>query len=77
MLTVCDLSRLNRATLEPEGIHTVGGMHEGGKGVKKEKCNGHNIHLDLIIPRLQLPTVTHALAPTCHSYSSSELSLTL
>ena len=55
MLTVCDLSQLNRATLEPEGIHTGGAVYEGGKGVKKErvsKCNGHNIHLDPIIPRL-------------------------
>ena len=45
MLTVCDLSQLNRTTLEPEGIHTGGGVYEGGKGVKEErvsKSNGHN-----------------------------------
>ena len=44
MLIVCDLSRLDRATLEPEGIHTGGRVYEGGKGVKKErvsKCNGY------------------------------------
>ena len=54
MLTVCDLSRLNRATLEPEGIQTGGAVHEGGKGVKEErdsKYNGRNIPLDLPIPR--------------------------
>ena len=52
MLTVCDLSRLNRATLEPEGIHTGGGVYEGGKDVKEERVNGHNIPLDPIIPHV-------------------------
>ena len=65
MLTICDLSRLNRATLEPEGIHTGGAVHEGGKGTKEErdsKCNGHNIPLGLPIPCLYI-------APNCHSHS--------
>ena len=33
MLTVCDLSRLNKATVEPEAMHTVGpGGREGREG---------------------------------------------
>ena len=45
MLTVSDLSRLNRATLEPDGDTHWGKNFEGGKGVKEErvsKCNGYN-----------------------------------
>ena len=32
MLTVCDLSRLNKATVEPEAMHTVGTGWEGREG---------------------------------------------